>query len=536
MPMMRIVSRAVAVALVASTGCHSLDIQNPNEPDAERALSDPSAIEAVAGGAMRTWFNAYDGLKVAGVLSTQARTYSSSWNNGNMNFYSGLDADGTRKTRPWQNDPAAAARTSVEWFWSGSLDEAGIERPGYYAALSAANDALRAIRTNNVVIRNAADTKRTETIAVLMQGAALMGIALNYDKGFIVDETTDLSSLDYSNRKQLRDAAVAKLNEAITLAKANTFTTPASWTNGTSYTNSQIARIAATMAAMTLAYYPRDDAENATQVNWATVITYTSQGMSTGTPFDFVFTGDGCAAFCHEILAWFNAMDTGRLHTRVANMLDPATQTDPWPLAAGGNPQPHSLDKRLGDGSFGDASMIGGFGNIPKTANAGTDFAYSSQAVFRPDRGSYHQSNIAHIRYDLSGVQSPNGIYGGFGPAPVISAAQNDLLWAEALLRGGGSLTQAATLINNTRVTRGGLPPAAAGDGVAVLLTKLLYEKEIELLGLGAAPFYERRRVAGGLIVGTPREMPVPSKELGIKGEAVYTWGGTGPANSPTPP
>ena len=58
---------------------------------------------------------------------------------------------------------------------------------------------------------------------------------------------------------------------------------------------------------------------------------------------------------------------------------------------------------------------------------------------------------------------------------------------------------------------------------------------EIELLGLGPSPYYWRRRT-DGLLEGTPREMPVPAKELGVKGEALYTWGGTGPANSTTPP
>jgi hypothetical protein len=104
------------------------------------------------------------------------------------------------------------------------------------------------------------------------------------------------------------------------------------------------------------------------------------------------------------------------------------------------------------------------------------------------------------------------------------------------LRRSGGNLATAANLINNTRVDRGGLSPATAGEGQASLLAKLNYENEIELMGLGPAPFYFRRRVPNGLLAGTPREMPVPAKELGVKGEAFYTFGGTGAAASPTPP
>ncbi len=519
MMMTRFMRASSVLAAIVLAGCGSLEVTNPNSPDAKRALSDPAALEAVAGGTMRTWFNGYEGCEGNCVLVTQAQTFSASWNNWNMNFYSSVDADGKRLTRPWQNDPAAAGRTSIEIPW-GRM----------YSTISGAADVLKAIRTDKIVVNNAADTKRAEAIAELMLGASLSYIALNYDKGYIVDETVDVTTLQYSNRKLMRDAAIAKLQSAATIAGANTFSTIAAWTGGRSYTSAQIVKIANTMMAMTLAYYPRTAAEN-TAVDWARVATLTANGISSGTAFDFVYVGDGCVSFCHEILTWFDAFDTGRVHTRVANLLDPATQATPWPET--GNPVPNSPDKRMGDGSFGDASISAGFGTNPKTANAGTDFVYSRDVIFRPSRGSYHQSNIGHIRYDLTGTQDPSGIYSGFGPAPVISAIQNDLLRAEAALR-TTDLATAVTLINRTRVGRGGLAPAAAGDGVAGLLTKLGYENEIELLGLGPATYYWRRRT-DALLAGTPREMPVPAKELGVKKEALYSWGGTGPLNSPAP-
>ena len=520
MMMTRYLRASGVLAALVLAGCGSLEVENPNAPDAKRALSDPAALEAVAGGTLRTWFNTYDGCEGNCVLVTQAQSFSASWNNWNMNFYSSIDADGKRLTRGWQNDPAAAGRTSIEIPWGGM-----------YSTISSAVDVLKAIRVTKTVINNVGDTKRAEAVSELMLGAALSYIALNFDKGYIVDETVDVTTLQYSNRKQIRDAAIAKLQSAATIAGANVFATPAAWTNGRVYTNVQIRQIANTLSAITLAYYPRNAAENA-QVNWAQVLTLTGAGMSSGTPVDLVFVGDGCVSFCHQILTWFDDFSTGRVHTRVANLMDPATQRTPWPLS--GNPAPNSPDKRLGDGSFGDASIVAGFGTNPKTANAGTDFAYSRDAIFRPSRGSYHQSNIGFTRYDLTGLQDPSGIYSGFGPAPVVTATQSDLLRAEALIR-TGDLVSAVALINRTRVGRGGLAPASAADGVSGLLAKMGYENEIELLGLGAAPYYWRRRT-DGLLEGTPREMPVPAKELGVKGEALYTWGGTGPANSPTPP
>ncbi|HEX7937777.1 MAG TPA: hypothetical protein VF483_02225, partial [Gemmatimonadaceae bacterium] len=204
--------RGLGIAtLLAAFGCEkSLDVPNPNEPNGKSALSDPNAVEGLAAGTMRTWAVAWSPLRASGTMNSQARTYSSSWNNGNMNFYGGIyDAGGTRigatdeATPPinwtrngaaWANDPAAAARTSVDAYWGGGLDESGTQRPGFYSALSSANDALNAIRNNSLVITDAATTKRAETIAQLMQGAALMGIALNFDKGYVLDETTDLNT------------------------------------------------------------------------------------------------------------------------------------------------------------------------------------------------------------------------------------------------------------------------------------------------------------------------------------------------------
>ena len=538
---MRITNRALWLGIAAAcavAACNKdLNIANPNAPDARRALSDPAALEAVAGGTLHTWFTGYEGMMAVGPLTTIADTYSSSWNNFFMLYINSQDPDGTRNTRPWKNDPGARERAHMEWYWEN-----------YYSVASSASDVLKAIRTDKVVINNAADTKRAETIAAFMNGAAHSGISMIYDKGYIIDETTDVTALAYSNRKLMRDAAVAKLAAAIALADANVFNTPPAWTNGRSYTNKQISQIANTMAAMTLAYYPRDAAENATEVDWTKVASYASKGMSSAAPFDFVFVGDGCSQWCHEVLVWFNSIDTGVIHTRVANLLDPVTQADPYCGSIGtatcapgrrGNPQPNSPDKRLGDGTFGDADLVDGFGTIPVTATSrpGTDFSYSTFEIFSSSRGQYHQSNIGHIRYDLSRNQDPTGIYGGYGPAPVMSAGQNDLVWAEALLRQPTpDLAKAATLINNTRVGRGGLAPATAADGQAGLLTKLYYEQDVELLGLGATGFFNRRRLAGGLRVGTPREMPVPAKELGVKSEPLYTFGGaTNPANSPKP-
>src|SRR5207237_351442 len=137
--------------------------------------------------------------------------------------------------------------------------------------LSSANDALRAIRKGKVIIGNQDRTNRAETIAELMQAATLMVIALNYDRGYIIDENSDLTALTRVSRKAIRDSALKLFDATIALASAGTWaTTESGWANGLTYTPGDLGRIANTMAAMLLVYYPRDDAETATAgvVDW----------------------------------------------------------------------------------------------------------------------------------------------------------------------------------------------------------------------------------------------------------------------------
>ncbi|MGH7320488.1 MAG: hypothetical protein ACRELA_12795, partial [Candidatus Rokuibacteriota bacterium] len=67
-----------------------------------------------------------------------------------------------------------------------------------------------------------------------------------------------------------------------------------------------------------------------------------------------------------------------------------------------------------------------------------------------------------------------------------------------------------------------------------VLLAALQYEQEIEFMGQGPTPFFNRRRI-DGLLAGTPWHMPVPGKELDVLAREIYTFGGPSlPPMAPT--
>jgi len=566
----------LCVALILAAGCDTLNIENPNAPDSKRLLSDPGSVLSLGVGAMQTWFNTFENIDPGTTLSVMARSGVAAWNNFQIRFYTGCtygaplgpmpapyDSLGTCGTKiatykrvEWQNDPTSTRRLEIETYWYG-----------YYAALSSANDVVKATRVNGVFKSDTTTSKMVETMAVLVQALCLGELALNYDKGFVVDYNTDLLTLQFAGRTAMRDSALARFDEAIQLAKTHTFTVDASFFNkpGVAYDNISVAQIANTMAARLLAYFARDSAENRDiaaggVVDWARVASYADSGISSSitsgglaaAPFDWIFQGDGCVNWCDGLKNWSNDMTTMRVHTRVAHLMDPTTQPDPWRAVADSQPVwgVTSFDKRLGDGTFGPVGQHkgtpgpGGVDSAAETysatANAGTDFAWSyDKEIQFTARGSWHQSALGNIRYiDVAEApMNPPGVANGVGTAPVVLAAENDLILAEALIRGPTpNLGQAAVLINKTRVTRGGLSPAPSANG---LLADLQYEQDVELYSSNVAPYYNQRRI-DGLEPLTPHEFPVPAQELGVLGLPLYTWGGaSNPLNStpaPAPP
>lgn len=527
---------AALVVVIAMAAC-DLNVENPNAPDAPRAFSDPAGLEALISGALRTWVEtreAYDYM----ALNMQADNYTASWNNAAIRFYSSVGSDCPSRCG-WTNSstaPEAAGGPAVASAWYG-----------YHTVLSSANDVLYAVGTLKVCFdddctADSTKTKRAITFGKMLQGMALAGIAMIYDQGFAVDETLDLSNarnLPFNTRAEMRDFALTKFEDAY--AAANTaWQTEADWfgLGGPKYSNVQVRQFIRTMQAELVAMWPRNSTENAA-ADWAAVASYASQGVTSGTPVEMIYQIDPNAAQCGLacVKTWGNSIGTVRVDTRVAHMLA-SNHQDPWPDPAG-NPCPTvSADRRVGDGTWGPTNNTA-YAIAAATANAGSDYACSGQAIFPPARGQYHQSNLTHIRYNHLAYDGERlaAFPDGSGPDPLYTKQMNDLLWAEALLRSGGSKATAATLINNSRVGRGGAGCATPGVGGCGLLPltgaeldtamydALHYEQEIEFMGQGVDPFFNRRRI-GPLTAGTPRQMPVPAKEMDVLLREVYTFGG----------
>ncbi|HXF96492.1 MAG TPA: hypothetical protein VNI61_10380, partial [Gemmatimonadales bacterium] len=496
--MLRLPSLAAVLAAVLAAGGCDLDVQNPNDPDAPRAFRDPAGLEQLMTGAIRTWV-ATRGDYFLMPLNAMADNYTASWNNAAIRFYSSVASDCPSRCG-WTNSstaPEAAGGPTVEAAWYG-----------YHTVLSSATDVLRGIN-NGVCFDTDCNvdntlTSRNKAIAKMLQGMALAGIALLYDQGFAVDETTDMSNpraIPFSTRAEMRDFALQKFEEAWTEAGLKTWNTGANWMGvgaGRLYSNQQIRQLIRTMQAELVAMWPRNSAENAA-ADWDAVAAYASQGISAAPAFDFEYYIDVNAsansnATLDWVKAWGNSIGTMRVDTRVAALIT-TNHVDPWP-DPNGNPCPTtSPDRRVGDGSWGPEDDFNGYATIAATSNAGTDFACSGVVVFPPARGQYHQSNLQHVRYNYLAYNGENlPGFDGSGQDPFYTRQMNDLLWAEGLIRGGGNLAQAAQLINNSRVGRGGLSPLDGSETVDSLIKALQYEQEIEFMGQGQTPFFNRRR------------------------------------------
>src|SRR5437667_5715786 len=81
-------------ALVLAGGCDTLKIANPNAPDTPHLLASPASVEAVAQGAMKTWYLTSQGgvgedQYTARTLADMARSHVAMWHHYHLRFYTG---------------------------------------------------------------------------------------------------------------------------------------------------------------------------------------------------------------------------------------------------------------------------------------------------------------------------------------------------------------------------------------------------------------------------------------------------------------
>lgn len=517
------------LGILAAVGlaCHDLDVTNPNNPDREVVAHSPSDVETLISTSFRRWFNRSQLTTPSMSLATMADELTSGF------FDFGTQETSREPREPIQNDPLAANPPHMSPFST------------YYSVIAGVNTGIQAIRQRGLKIMagNTDVTPRALAFGKFVQGLTHGYIAILYDQGWVHGDAVDSDTLRFGGGSrqvhdlirpytEVRDSAIAQLNDAVKLATDNSFTLPgdasAEWVPGVTMTNQKFAQLIHSYIARIMVNSARTPAERAA-VDWTTVISHIDQGITED------FAPSGTPSILQSTYKQYSARQrttTPGDFARVDYMLiGPADLSDnfiTWYNKPWSDRTPFQItttDNRIGTG-----------------ANKGTYIGYHVANIFAADRGTAQRSYYYFHRLGTSTSWQNGAIL-------VMTVAEMDLLKAEGLIRLGRA-NEAIPLINKTRVANGGLPPVTI-DGVpgdptnciprklngscGSLWDALRYEKRIEGLGVDAAVTFADMRGWGGLVVNTPLHFPFPGNQLQLLQTPLYTVGG-GLEGSAAPP
>ena len=503
----KIMKQSLSILVVLAlglSGCQDLATQNFNNPDEERALAQPTDVENLIAASYYTWFiGLFNGYPMES-HSTMADYLSYSWGNFGVQDLSSEPRKGIDNTTSWNY----RAFVETPWF-------------RLYSAISSTNDGLKALN-DGLEIEEAV---RARAFAKFVQGSSHAMLAVLYDQAFIFDETVDLetTTLELSPSQDVFAAGKAQLEEAISLMDANSFTLEESWIPGNTFTNVELAQLARTLLAKFMVMQARTPAERAL-VDWNTVMNLLSNGITS----DFVMQDTETEWWHSNQWYHFNVNTTwGRVDYKLIGSSDRSSGYQDWlntPVADRDDFEMDTADLRIWDQTR----------DADGKQNDGLYIHNNGDSRHPASRGTYHHSQYMAIRWP--DYRDNNGS----GAMYIILAKELDFLRAEALLHTGGDLQEVVDIINSTRVTNGGLPPAELTDGPgtiaderdalkpASLWAMLKYEKGIETFGTFVSNGFTDRRGWGELVSGTPIHSPIPAAEMEVLQLQVYTFGGVG--------
>jgi hypothetical protein len=504
-------------AVLLATGCVDLDVTNPNNPDRDRVLANAGDVESLISTSFQGYYN--NAAQTNPSIPTSAMAESLT---GGFFDFAVFDVTGIPRT-VWDN---SALNTR------GFVARAPWDR--LYTVISNVNDGLTAIDGGLVITGagGADNTARARAFGKFVQGISHAYIALHNDQALVVDENTDLETLDptgFLPYQEVIAAALTQLDDAAAIAQANSFQIPPSsdWIHGVGLSNQDLVRLINTFRARIIAYAPRS-IEERDAANWAQVLQYLEAGWQD----DFGPTGlldsweNNYARLTARVRVATNPGDHVRMNYMALGPGDVSGGFQAWFAASPDDRVPFRMtspDRRI-EGEDG--------------AERGSYFGYSQNNIWPSSRGTYRWSHYFFHRFGLEDTWHT-------GPQVLIAKAEIDLLRAEALIRTGRA-AEAVPLINATRVANGNLPPVTIdgpplGDdcvpkkvtgGCGSLWDALQHERNMELAVTDGAMMWWHARGVGTLREGTLVHFPVNGVELENLGLPGYTFGGPGNAGS----
>ena len=495
---------------VAGTACADLEVTNLNNPDRNRAISTPGDVENLIAGAYTSVWSVIHYSYPGSAFSTAADAHSSSWGNW------GMRDSGWEPRKTYDNDPAYSYNNIAETPWGG-----------LYGALAAVRDGFLAIEGGIQIGDQGADTPRAEAFGKFIQGLSLGYLGLIFDKGFIVDETSDLENLDFTPYTDVFAAGIAKLDEAEAMARGNSFTLPSEWVgfDGT-MSSDKFARLISSWRARLKSQVARSEAERGA-ANWQDIMADLQAGL--GPTEDYASYDDGSTwAWMRDKLHTAGIAGWARLDIRTYGASDQTGAYQTWLATPPEDRRPFDVDTD-------DSRVTGGAPDAD-----GQYITYIGSSPFPANRGYYHYSNYLDTRWGYYSA-------GFVGRLPTWDPKERDLLMAEAMYR-TGNMTGAMDIVNTYRAN-GGLPAFTDANGTAPgarcvpktdtgacgdLWEALKYEKRIELFHYGPFTEFMDDRGWGDLVSGTWTQIPVPGSELLLLLEDIYTFGAEAGSAAPS--
>jgi hypothetical protein len=494
-----------SLLLVGAGACTDLEVVNLNEPDAGRSLASSGDVLSLIGGAYNTWFNGVYSYSGPGMfLSNSAFQHNAPWSNSGMEHYGRIPRIAI------ENDIAAAnyGNTSRVWFRS-------------YRAIAAVADGLKALDDPDIADELDADeVAMARAYGKFVQGVAHATIAVMHDRGFVVDETTDLlvaqEPMDYT---ALMAVAQGYFDEAISLS-STAFTLPFSWMQA-DITNTQLAQIAHSFAARFAAANARTETERAA-LNWAGIIA----DIDAGVDETLMLYYDDYGGWSQDVIGYVTYPGWSQASYWMWGMADQSGDYQDW-LALGLDEKGYNFadgspvlivtpDLRWPQGTTVEEqrATTGLYAEIVTEEDAGDTWK-------KPERGVWRWSWYKHVR-------GRNYWFDGVMDQPEIRIAEMRLLKAEGLFR-NNDLAGAAAIVNETREAAGLNATNAAGlntscvpklpdESCGGLWEMLKWEKRNENIGtgiMGAGMWFDSRGW-GDLWFETPLQLPIPCGELQV--------------------
>ena len=558
MQKLRQIARGLVILVVAAC-TDPLAVGNSNQPDRNRAFTNAADLEqfvsniytnvhqATLGGATVLDGGGNDGLQpqllVAGMENVS----------GLANFAMG----------PRGNIPRAGIPNT-----RGSTGNAGNYRDWEVGHRAARMGVLAISALGKLTLGSPGRDALARAFARFGQGVALGNLALAYDSAAILTENDNPEAdaavvVRLSGYQAVMTAALGYLDSAIAVvtADASGFPLPSTWINGNALTSAQFIQLCRSYKARFRANVARTAAERAT-ANWAVIIGDANAGITT----DFQITmvpppaggwdiswviqhfATGSANWHQMSQFWLGMADT-------SGAANPAVGYDNWLSTAPANRVAFTVvtpDRRYPQGT---TRAVQQSNSPPPTAPLA--FSATPYVRNRPTGEDQPGDPIGISQYDFYRSRAFNNASRN-GAYPVMTAAEIRLYAAEGYLRTAGGITQAAHLINVSRVGNGKLP-ALDTTGVALpdtltavpggtgcvprvpdatqgykrakcgtIWDALKWEYRMETAYTGYGMWFFAGRGWGDLPQYTALNWAVPYQEMDTRSEPFYGVGGQG--------